>query len=114
MTGNCSSLTVQIDPERPDLFSCAWAALGKADETGYFPLHMGATGTPEAYANGATFAHWQRRVPLAEWQQYEARNEARREETEREARALLATGNTAAARECLAQFAADTAARATS
>ncbi|MCE5239874.1 hypothetical protein LLH23_15515 [bacterium] len=114
VAGNCSSLTVQIDPDRPDLFTCAWAALGKADETGYFPLHMGATGTPEAYANGATFAHWQRRVPLASWQQFEAQTEQRRQAAETDAQALLAAGNAAAARECLAQFAADTAARATS
>jgi hypothetical protein len=109
VNGNCSSLTVQIDPDRPDLFTCAWAALGKADETGYFPLHMGVTGTPKAYANGATFAHWQRGVPLEAWQSLEATTEGRRQEIEAEARRLLATGDEAAAREHLTLLAAEAA-----
>ncbi|MBU0607697.1 MAG: hypothetical protein KKI08_07400 [Armatimonadetes bacterium] len=107
VAGNCSSLTVQIDPERPDLFTCAWAALGKADETGYFPLYMGATGTPEAYANGETFAHWQRGVPLGSWQRFEADVEQRRQEIEAEARRLLDTGDEVAARERLSLLAAE-------
>ena len=109
VAGNCSSLTVQIDPERPDLLTCAWAALGKADETGYFPLYMGATGTPEAYANGETFAHWSRGVALESWQRFEMATERRRQEIEAEARRLLETGDEAAARERLTLLAAEAA-----
>ena len=107
VTGNCSSLTVQIDPERPDLFTCAWAALGQADECGYFPLYMGADSFPQAYANGGVFAHWQRGVPLTSWQRFETGMEQRRQKIETEARRLLAAGDEAGARERLALLAAE-------
>ncbi|MHB8993906.1 MAG: C45 family peptidase [Armatimonadota bacterium] len=58
--GNCSSLTVQIAPDAPETFTCAWAALGKADKAAYFPLYMGAAALPSAYADGTVFAYSQR------------------------------------------------------
>jgi hypothetical protein len=58
--GNCSSLTVQIDPDAPETFTCAWAALGNADKAAYFPLYMGAAAMPRGYADGTVFAYSQR------------------------------------------------------
>lgn len=98
VAGNCSSLTLQIDPDRPELFTCAWAALGKADECGYLPLYMGAVAFPDKYANGSLFAQWQRQVPPERWQQTEAAYEEQRCQAEREARELLQAGDETGAR----------------
>lgn len=101
VAGNCSSLTVQIDPERPDLCTCAWAALGKADECGYFPLYAGATEFPEQYANGGLFALWERRTPLLSWQEMERQQEQHRGRVEQQAREQIQSGDAAAARRLL-------------
>jgi hypothetical protein len=57
---NCSSLTVLIDPDRPDLYTCAWAALGRAQDAPYVPLYMGAAATPRAYLDGTVYG-WSER-----------------------------------------------------
>lgn len=101
MPGNCSSLTVQIDPERPDLLSCAWAALGKADQCGYFPLYMGATATPDEYADGRVFDYGLQGLPLLGWQEFEDQAERGRVPLEAQARREMTKGNETEARRLL-------------
>ena len=52
---NCSSLTVAIDPRQPERLTCAWAALGRAQDAPYVPLYMGAASTPRAYVDGTVY-----------------------------------------------------------
>lgn len=86
---NCSSLTVLIDPERPDLYTCAWAALGRAQDAPYVPLYMGATATPRAYLDGTVYGWSEQGLTPAEiaaretaWEAIRLRAEARGDLTE--------------------------------
>ncbi|MBN1553658.1 MAG: hypothetical protein JXA11_02850 [Phycisphaerae bacterium] len=48
-----SGMTVEIDPHRPDAFTCAWISLPAHSVS--FPLLMGGEGTPEALLNGGAY-----------------------------------------------------------
>jgi hypothetical protein len=75
VAGNCSSLTVEIDPERPEADTYAWAALGKADECAYFPLCMGSEATPRDYVDGTVFGYWQAKASPEAIAEFEAATE---------------------------------------
>lgn len=90
VASNCSSLTVVIDPDHPETLTCAWAALGKADETLYAPLYLGAEGTPRDYVDGTLFSYWHRR-PEPEWVgEWEKSREDAARQAEQDARTSLA------------------------
>lgn len=98
VASNCSSLTVVIDPDAPALLTCAWAALGKADETLYAPLFMGAEATPRAYLDGTLFGYWHKR-PGLEWiAQWEKNSELEVEKAAQEARQSVQAGDEQAGR----------------
>ena len=99
--GNCSSLTVQIDPERPELFTCAWAALGNTDKTAYFPLYMGVECTPRAYLDGTVFDYSQRPISPETVAAFETGSERQRADAEAKARAALSAGQDDVARQHL-------------
>jgi len=90
-TENCSSLTVQIDPDQPETFTCAWAALGNADKAAYFPLYMGAEALPRAYLDGTLFAYSHRHASPELIAHFEADSELQRVHAESEARTACAT-----------------------
>jgi hypothetical protein len=87
---NCSSLTVQTDPDQPDIFTCAWAALGNADEAAYFPLYMGAEAMPRSYLDGTVFGYGLKHVSAELIASCEADWERQRSHAEAEARVALA------------------------
>lgn len=102
---NCSSLTVLIDPARPDLFTCAWAALGRAQDAPYVPLYMGTTGTPRAYLDGTVYSWSERGLPPEVIAHFEMNCTAFRVQAEAAARTALSVGREEAAQARLAQAA---------
>ncbi|MCE5217653.1 hypothetical protein LLH03_11575 [bacterium] len=98
---NCSSLTVVIDPENPETFSCAWAALGPANRTAYFPMYMGQTETPLRYLDGSVYDYCRRPVSVQEAATLEQESESYRLQQEAAARKALASGDAARAQACL-------------
>jgi hypothetical protein len=101
--GNCSSMTVAIDPRAPETFTCAWAALGPADRTAYFPLYMASAQTPIPYVNGGVFRYSERPVALEAAATFERSGDASRLAHENAARQALRAGRGDAA---LAELAA--------
>ncbi|MEI6500431.1 MAG: hypothetical protein WCP21_05310 [Armatimonadota bacterium] len=107
-TENCSSLTVQIDPDQPETLTCAWAALGNADRAVYFPLYLGVETLPRAYLDGTLFAYSHRPDSAALIASVEADSELQRVHAEAEARTALTTNHALVARhhlETVAQYA---------
>ena len=49
-----AGMTVEIDPEHPELFTCAWVALPV--RAAAIPLLMGQSGTPECLVDGSAYA----------------------------------------------------------
>jgi hypothetical protein len=101
METNCSSLTVLIDSEYPHLFTCAWAALGRASQAAYFPLYMGAGSMPRSYLDGTLFAYSHRQPGREVMAELEEDCEETRAKIEAEARTALATGHVRVARHYL-------------
>jgi len=102
---NCSSLTVHIDPARPDLFTCAWAALGRAQDAPYVPLYMGAAETPREYLDGTVYTWSERGLAPRAIARFELHCRAYRVLAEAAARTALSAGREAGARRRLAQAA---------
>lgn len=98
---NCSCLTAAIDPERPEVFTYASAALGPANRTAYFPLYMGQEQTPAAYLDGEVYRYSLGPVEAESAAAFEGETERIRREAEAAARGALAAGDEASAREHL-------------
>ncbi len=98
---NCSCLTASIDPERPELFTCAWAALGPANRTAYFPLYMGQEQTPVAYVDGKVYRYSLGPVTPESAAVFERETDGIRRQAEGAARGALGAGDEASAREHL-------------
>jgi len=91
--GNCSSMTVAIDPREPQTFTCAWAALGPANRTAYFPLYMARAGTPRAYLDGSVFRYSEGPVLPEAAAAFERADDASRLAHENAARQALREGH---------------------
>jgi len=90
---NCSSMTVLIDPVEPETFTCAWAAMGPANTTAYFPLYMGQSKTPLPYVNGEVYRYSLGPLSADAVACFERESEKRREQEEGAARRALAAGD---------------------
>lgn len=98
---NCSSLTVVIDPQNPETFSCGWAALGPANLTAYFPMYLGQTQTPLRYLDGSVYDYCEGPVSAQEAGAFEQESESYRLQQELAAREALAASDAARAQTCL-------------
>ncbi len=70
LDSSISGMTVEIDRDRPDLFTCAWITLPA--HAGAFPLLMGGRATPRSLLDGEAYRlARERRVPDATWARIE-------------------------------------------
>jgi len=87
-----SGMTVEIDPDHPELFTCAWIALPV--RAAAFPLFMGQTCTPAVLADGAACASGKESPPqVSRWEAMEQAMHAEKERFETELRESIAAGN---------------------
>lgn len=106
VAGNCSSFTALIDPEQPEVFTCAWAALGNADKAAYFPLYLGVQAFPRAYMDGTVSAYSLRGTAPEAIAGFEEVTEEQRLRAEAEARTAASAGQELGARYSLETVAA--------
>ncbi|MEN6546480.1 MAG: hypothetical protein ABFE07_10595, partial [Armatimonadia bacterium] len=76
---------------------------GKADETLYAPLYLGAEATPRDYVDGTLFGYWHKR-PQPEWVgEWETAREVLVRQSEQTARVSLKASGEQSARATLTQ-----------
>ena len=87
-----SGMTVEIDAERPELFSTAWIAL--PCRTAAFPLLMGQAGTPAVLADGSAYMMGRKSPSQTQrWQAMERAMHAEKEQLKNTLTDSMATGN---------------------
>lgn len=91
-----SGMTVEIDPDHPEWFTCAWIALPV--RAAAFPLLMGQSRTPACLADGTAYQLGRnsgRRTPR--WEALERSAHTEKEQLKQEVAASIAAGNPEAA-----------------
>lgn len=88
LKSSISGMSVEIDPDRPSLLTCAWISLPA--RAGSFPLMMGQTKTPRCLLNGQ--AYLLGKVAKAEPQTWENLERAAHADKERLKGRVLAAG----------------------
>lgn len=108
LPSSISGMTVELDPEHPDLLTCAWFTLPAWGPA--FPLFLGGTATPLPLVNGEVYAlSAAADAPREVWEDWVGAAHAAKEEAAVRARALIQAGDTAGARRILDDFARSTA-----
>jgi hypothetical protein len=91
-----SGMTVEIDPEHPEWFTCAWIALPV--RAAAFPLLMGQSRTPACLLDGTAYQLGKKSgSQAARWEALERSMHAEKEALTKSAAASLAAGNPEAA-----------------
>lgn len=91
-----SGMTVEIDPEAPEWFTCAWITLPV--RAAAFPLLMGQSHTPRALLDGSAY-HWGKASPkqVARWEAFEQSMHQDKQQLRAEVAASIEAGNPDAA-----------------
>jgi len=86
-----SGMTVEIDPDRPDLFTCAWVTLpGRAVA---FPVLMGQSRTPACLVDGTAYELGKKSpAQTPRWEAMERSMRAEKERLKEEVKASVAAG----------------------
>ncbi len=91
-----SGMTVEIDPDDPGRFTCAWAALPA--RAAAFPLLMGQSRTPRCLVDGAAYQLGKKSQPqTSRWQAMEQSIHSEEMRLKEELRASIDAGNPAPA-----------------
>ena len=93
LTGqSISGMTVEIDPARPEVFTCAWISLPARAVS--FPLLMGQSRTPACLVDGRAYALGKKSLPQRpRWEVMERSMHAEKEQLKKEISARLASDN---------------------
>ncbi len=87
-----SGMTVEIDPDDPARFTCAWIALPV--RAAAFPLLMGQSGTPARLVDGTVYAMGKKSLRQIErWETLEQSMRAEKERLKEELKASIDAGN---------------------
>ena len=87
-----SGMTVEIDPDRPDLFTCAWISLPVRAVA--FPLLMGQSRTPACLVDGTAYELGKKSPPQTRrWETMERSMRAKKERLKEKVEASVAAGN---------------------
>lgn len=91
-----SGMTVEIDPDHPDLLTCAWIALPARSVA--FPIWMGQTRMPMELVNGESHqAAKKNSQPAPHWEELEQELHAQKEQLKQEIQSSIEAGNPRAA-----------------
>jgi len=86
-----SGMTVEIDPDRPDLFTCAWISLPVRAVA--FPVFMGQGRTPACLVDGTAYALGKKSPPQTpRWESMERSIRAEKERLKERVKASVAAG----------------------
>ena len=93
LTGNSiSGMTVEIDPDRPDLFTCAWITLPVRAVA--FPVLMGQNRTPACLVDGTANGLGKKSpLQIPRWEVMERSMHAESEQLKEKVKASVAAGN---------------------
>jgi len=108
LRSSISGMTVEIDPQHPDLLSCAWISLPAKSLA--FPVFMGTRQTPGCLISGELYNLGK---PLdtekSKWETLERRAHADKQQLARKISGLLTAGQTAGALDLLDEWTQTTA-----
>jgi hypothetical protein len=91
-SSSISGMTVEIDPDDPARFTCAWVALPV--RAAAFPVLMGQSQTPRCLIDGAAYGEGKRSAPQpSRWEAEEQSMHAEKEQLKRELQASFDAGN---------------------
>ncbi len=87
-----SGMTVEIDPDDPARFTCAWVALPV--RAAAFPLLMGQSQTPRCLVDGTAYGRGKRSAPQpSRWETEERSMHASKEQLKQDLQASIDAGN---------------------
>ncbi len=100
-----SGMTVEIDPDRPDLFTCAWISLPVRAVA--FPVLMGQRRTPACLVDGTAYELGTKSPPQApRWEATERSMHAETERLKEKVKASIAAGSPEQTHELLEEWSA--------
>ncbi|MBN1342581.1 MAG: hypothetical protein JXQ73_07875 [Phycisphaerae bacterium] len=87
-----AGMTVEIDPDRPDLFTCAWITLPVHSVA--FPVLMGQSRTPACLVDGTAYELGKKSPPQTpRWEAMERSMHAEKQRLKEKVKATVAAGN---------------------
>lgn len=108
LRSSISGMTVEIDPQHPEVLSCAWIALPAKSLA--LPVFMGARRTPVCLVSGELYNTGKSlNSEKSQWEALERRTYAEKQQLAGKIQGLLTTGRTAEAVELLDKWTEDTA-----